>query len=80
MKRFITIIKAWIYFVFNVNVGLFEKRYSICLKCEKSGKGFYDKIVSDNVVKILGIICDECNCPIKTKGRIVDEKCPLNKW
>ena len=42
-----------------------EKRYNICLKCEHLA----------NVR-----ICKKCGCFVIGKTKLLNQKCPVNKW
>lgn len=54
---------------FNKNEYLYIKRYKLCNECEHK---------KDHA--IIGEFCDLCGCPLKSKLRVKDEKCIINKW
>lgn len=58
-----------------------KKRASICAKCPKAVIGTYEKLMPDYSLKeIKGMKCGICDCPLSTKIRSKNEKCPLGKW
>lgn len=63
-----------------------KKRAEICKACIIDGKpgavlGTYEQLMMDFELKeIQGLKCNVCKCPLSTKLRVKDEKCPLGKW
>lgn len=58
-----------------------KRRASICRECPHAVKGNYEKLMPDFSLKeVQGLKCDACKCPLSTKIRSVNEKCPLGKW
>ena len=58
-----------------------KRRASICKGCPSAVIGRYEKLMPDYSLKeVRGLKCDECGCPLSTKIRSKNEKCPLEKW
>ena len=55
-------------YIFNHNTLLSYKRKRICNKCRS-------KIVIEQIN-----FCNICGCSIALKTRVIDEKCPIDKW
>lgn len=51
-------------FMLSKNSELYQERKSICESCPD----------------LKGSRCGICNCPIQTKARVKNEKCPKDKW
>ena len=43
----------------------YSRRLSICEKCDRK-----------NIINI----CKECGCIVIAKAKLIDSKCPLDKW
>lgn len=54
--------------IFNIKKDYDKKRYEICKQCE-----FIDS-------SVLGEYCSKCGCLIKSKIKVKNEKCILEKW
>jgi hypothetical protein len=63
-----TIIKGNLFRLFKRNNLLYKHRYIICIQCPNLEK-----------TKI-GEVCGLCGCPLKSKLRVKDEKCEINRW
>lgn len=56
-------------------------RANKCRECPEAVVGTYEKLMPDFQLKdIEGLKCNKCKCPLSTKLRSEDEKCPLGKW
>jgi hypothetical protein len=67
MHVFGRIALAWWYWITNRNNKLAQERLKICSGCELRE----------------WFVCGVCGCPLDTKARLEDEKCPHpdgNKW
>ena len=64
----INIIKGNFRRLFNIRPNYYEERYKIC------------KVCSEKEETPIGEICGLCGCPLKSKLRVEDEKCYLNKF
>ena len=67
-KHFTKIIVGNIRRLFNIEPYYYRHRYSICNKC------------ANKELTPIGEICGLCGCPLKSKLRVEDEKCELNKF
>lgn len=68
IKHPLSIVKGnWFRFL-DKNPLLYARRYKHCNFCE---------FKADSPI---GEICDLCGCPLKSKLRVKDEKCELNRW
>lgn len=58
-----------------------NRRASICKECPSAVVGTFEKLLPDFSLKeVRGLKCNECGCPLSTKIRSTNEKCPLGKW
>nr|DAU84806.1 MAG TPA: zinc-ribbon containing domain protein [Caudoviricetes sp.] len=55
--------------LFNKKRYLYDSRYKICKTC-----------LHKETITYIGEICGMCGCPLKSKLRVEDERCELNKW
>lgn len=60
--------------------SLAKARAIECAKCPKAVWGMIPMMFEDEIEEIKGLKCDWCECPLSTKLRSVDEKCPMEKW
>lgn len=75
------IIEGWKKYLQGETSGLEKKRAEICRVCPHAVVGTYEKLMPDFQLKeIQGLKCTKCICPLSTKLRAKDEKCPLGKW
>jgi hypothetical protein len=75
------IIEGWKKYLQGEVTELEKKRAEICKACPHAVVGSYEKLMPDFELKeIQGLKCDVCKCPLSTKLRANDEKCPLGKW
>ena len=65
----LNIIMGWFYRITHRNNKLYKARIEHCNKCKKRVQ------LTKNVY-----FCSECWCELGAKTRVIDEKCPLNKW
>lgn len=57
------------------------KRSKACRECPEAVFGSYEVFMTDKTLKeVSGLKCNVCKCPLSTKLRSKNEKCPLNKW
>lgn len=68
LKHPISIIKGNIFRIKNINFKLYLNRYAKCKFCE------------NNENSPIGEICGICGCPLKSKLRLPEETCDLNRW
>lgn len=60
---------------------LAKSRVKICAVCPSSVYGTYEKLMNDySLIEVKGMKCAECGCPLSTKLRSADEKCPKGLW
>lgn len=59
------LVKGIGYLAAGINEDLAKQRMKICNNCPKLTGG---------------LVCSECGCEVHAKTRLVEEKCPLNKW
>ena len=64
----IKIIKGNYYRLKNKNLILYLSRYQKCKRCKEL----------ENT--LIGQVCGICGCPLKSKLRVKEETCKLNKW
>lgn len=64
----LVILKGTWYRLKNKNHILYAKRYRHCRFC------------SEKIDSPVGELCDLCGCPLKSKLRIKEETCELNRW
>lgn len=50
-----------------------KHRFAICEKCS-------DKLEIISFGNKKNYICEHCNCFLRAKVTVVDEKCPIGKW
>lgn len=74
------IIQGWKAYLKNEKRGLAKNRAKVCKVCEHAIVGTYEKIMKDEIKEIKGLKCKVCGCPLSTKLRSEDSKCPKNKW
>lgn len=69
LTKFLHIIEGNFKRLFNIRTPFEEDRQKICKECiyQKYEKGF-------------GHYCDLCGCPIKSKTKVKDEHCIIEKW
>ncbi len=83
MSKFLNILDGWKNYAFkdeSVEV-LAKSRAEVCSKCPFADRGSYQKLMPDYSMKeVQGMKCNKCGCPLSTKLRATDEKCPLKKW
>ena len=67
---------------FKGSVSDLEKeRAKVCEECPEAVVGSYEKLLPDYSLKVVqGLKCNICHCPLSTKLRAKNEKCPLGKW
>lgn len=53
----------------NKEDDLYQERIKICRSCNLI-----------KVDKIFGEECSSCGCILRSKARVIDTNCPLNKW
>ena len=78
------ILVGWKNVIFE-NVAVEEKahdRAQICATCPHSSKSKYmDFLIKEKQWREMeGAMCDKCGCPLISKLRSPDEKCPVGLW
>lgn len=68
-KHIVSVIKGNWMRLTGGNTRLYHIRRRSCMSCTERES-----------VKGVGEICGICGCPLKSKLRVEDEKCGLNKW
>lgn len=68
MIKIANILTGWINLLLDPEPlrEIVEKRAIICSECSK--------------LKILGLVCSLCDCPVAAKVRAPGESCPLGLW
>ena len=80
------ILNGWKNYIFEDKAveSLAKARAVECAKCDNAVYGMIAVLIEDEIEDIKGLVCDGCEgsvkCPLSTKLRSVDEKCPENKW
>jgi len=81
MSKLKNIAEGWKQYLTGKTTEEEKKRALICQGCPSAVLGSYEKLMTDFSLKeIDGLKCGECSCPLSTKIRSKNEKCPLNKW
>lgn len=82
MAQLYNIVSGWKKYISKDDPTPEEKRRAeICSKCPKAVMGTYEKLMPDYSLKqVEGLKCVVCKCPLSTKIRSKNEKCPLGKW
>lgn len=81
MAQISDIVDAWEDYLLGKTSEETKARAAICHKCPHAVKGFFEKFMPDETLKeVQGLKCAKCNCPLSTKLRGENEKCPLYKW
>lgn len=81
MEQIFSILNGWKNYLKSEISDLEKKRASICKKCPSAIIGTYEKFMPDETLtEIQGLKCAKCKCPLSTKLRSINEKCPLKKW
>lgn len=81
MAKLKNIAKGWAKYLTGITNDEEKRRAAICRGCPSAVLGTYEKAMPDfSLIEIQGLKCGECDCPLSTKIRSKNEKCPLNKW
>lgn len=81
MGQISNIIDGWDDYINNKTSTITKARAQVCKKCTYAVKGFFEMFMPDETLKeVQGLKCGKCHCPLSTKLRSQNEKCPLNKW
>lgn len=64
MKKIQNIIIGWWFWITNQYRFIAQDRLKVCAKC----------------IHRKGFLCGLCGCVLQAKARLIDEKCPANKW
>ncbi|MCT4665618.1 MAG: hypothetical protein N4A45_10330 [Flavobacteriales bacterium] len=82
MPNFKHILEGWKNYAFeNPEIEeLAKKRAEICHTCDLKKKTLIDVLEDYRIIKAKGYVCGQCNCPLSSKLRVKNEKCPENKW
>jgi len=82
VSKFRSIINGWANYIFEkpeIELMAME-RAKACSKCEHASHAAILDFFEDEVKEIKGMVCDFCDCPLSTKLRSIEEKCPLGLW
>jgi len=75
------IIDGWKSYLKKERIDFAKARAEHCKKCHSAIIGTYETLLPDYSIKeIQGLKCKECGCPLSTKLRSKNEKCPLGNW
>lgn len=81
MEQINNIIEGWGLYVKGDVPKFTVTRKEICKRCPFAVMGTYEKWMPDKKLKeIQGLKCEKCGCPLSTKLRSENEKCPINNW
>ena len=82
MSKLSNIINGWVNYVFPKKEveTLAKVRAKICAKCTEAKEGNYEILKDGELKEIQGMMCGLCKCPLSTKLRSEQEKCPIDKW
>lgn len=69
VSKIISIIKGTYYNILGKHNLIYNKRMNICLACPKRKR----------IILFINI-CGVCGCILRSKTRVLNEHCPLNKW
>lgn len=69
IKKIKNIIRGWYYKLIGFNWELYEQRMKQCNECSEI------LYITKNTK-----VCGQCGCVLDAKNRVIEEKCPLNKW
>ena len=82
MVRVFNILNGWNNY-FNKDAvveKIAEARAEICAKCPFAIESIFTIFVKDDFQEIEGMICQRCKCPLSSKIRSINEKCPEELW
>ncbi len=81
MSKLKGIINGWSAYLKGEETALAKQRAKVCKKCPYVIMGSYEKLMPDYSIKeIQGLKCKKCGCPLSTKLRSENEKCPISNW
>ncbi len=81
MGQISSIIDGWNAYISGKNRTFVRQRAETCKLCPNAVLGTYEKLMPDFELKeIQGLKCSICKCPLSTKLRSTNEKCPLGLW
>lgn len=77
-----SILEGWKnYFFENQEAEIMAKLRAVeCAKCPFAEKKWYAELINDELKDIEGMVCAKCDCPLSSKLRSKEEKCPESKW
>lgn len=81
-----SILSGWKNYVFeSEDISITARLRAIeCAKCDQAVSSWYAELIDDKIQDVQGLICNGCGgpikCPLSTKLRSKDEKCPKNLW
>ena len=81
-SKLVSIYKDWKNYTFeNVEIERMAKnRASVCSVCPDAVIGYSELITDGRIETISGMKCNICECPLPTKLRSLEEKCPKKLW
>lgn len=81
MGQISSIYKGWKKYLNGSVTELERSRAYKCKECPEAVVGTYEKLMPDfELEEIKGLKCNQCGCPLSTKLRSKDERCPLGQW
>ena len=82
MGQINNIIEGWDLYIRGEVPEFTLARKEICIKCPFAVMGTYEKWMPEKkeLKEIQGLKCGKCKCPLSTKLRSENEKCPINNW
>lgn len=81
MAQISNILQGWKKYINGDTTDEERRRAEICSECEHATVGTYEKLMKDfELKKVQGFKCGKCHCPLSTKIRSKNEKCPAGKW
>jgi len=81
-----SILNGWKHYLFqNQDIEVTAKLRAIsCAKCSLAVHAWYSELIDDKITDIQGMVCNGCagavKCPLSSKLRSKDEKCPKQLW
>lgn len=85
-NKLVRILSGWKNYVFeNTEIEKMAKqRAQQCAYCPKAMPSTYAALIEDEMKEVEGLVCNGCEgaikCPLSTKLRSKEEKCPINNW
>ena len=76
------ILSGWKNYLFESDAieSMAKIRSVKCATCEDAVWGLVPQLMGDKIKDIKGMVCNGCKCPLSTKLRSHEEKCPKGLW